>query len=85
VSLEETIKNRVIDVAAGQAMMPREKISGASHFVEELGFDSLDLVELLMGVEDEFELEIADEDAEKCLTIDDAAALVQRCLAGSAA
>jgi len=83
--LEETIRNRIIGVAAGQATMPHEKISGASRFVEELGFDSLDLIKLVMWVEDEFDVELADEDAEKCLTIDDAAALVQRQLAGSAA
>ena len=43
-----------------------------SHFIEDLGADSLDLVELIMSMEDEFGVEIADEDAEKILKVSDA-------------
>ena len=43
-----------------------------SHFIEDLEADSLDLVELIMSMEDEFDVEIADEDAEKILKVSDA-------------
>ena len=43
-----------------------------SHFIDDLGADSLDLVELIMSMEDEFGVEIADEDAEKILKVSDA-------------
>jgi acyl carrier protein len=49
-----------------------EKVTETSHFVNDLGLDSLDAVELVMALEDEFAIEIADNDAEKILSCDDA-------------
>lgn len=49
-----------------------EKVSEVSHFVNDLGLDSLDTVELVMAFEDEFAIEIPDADAEKILTCTDA-------------
>lgn len=49
-----------------------DKVTATSHFVNDLGLDSLDTVELVMAFEDEFTLEIPDADAEKILTCDDA-------------
>lgn len=45
--------------------MKEEQVTNDAHFVEDLGADSLDTVELVMALEEEFELEIPDEDAEK--------------------
>ena len=52
--------------------MDEEEISSDARFIEDLGADSLDLVELIMALEEEFDLEIPDEDAEKIGTVGDA-------------
>lgn len=49
-----------------------EKVTLEATFKEDLGADSLDIVELVMEMEDEFDIEIADEDAEKIVTVGDA-------------
>ncbi len=49
-----------------------EDIKAESKFVDDLGADSLDLVELIMALEDKFEIEISDEDAEKIVSVKDA-------------
>ena len=49
--------------------MEEEEVTLEAHFVEDLGADSLDTVELVMALEEEFEIEIPDEDAEKILTV----------------
>lgn len=54
-----------------------EKIVPEARFIEDLGADSLDLVELIMGLEDKFGLEISDEDAEKIRTVQDAMNFIQ--------
>jgi acyl carrier protein len=54
-----------------------EKITDATHFVNDLGADSLDTVELVMEFEDEFELSIPDEDAEKITTVGDAVKYIE--------
>ncbi|MCI0589308.1 MAG: acyl carrier protein [Planctomycetes bacterium] len=54
-----------------------EKITDATHFVNDLGADSLDTVELVMEFEDEFELSIPDEDAEKIATVGDAVKYIE--------
>jgi len=55
---------------------PEEVTSGAS-FVDDLGADSLDTVELVMALEEKFDLEIPDEDAEKLLTVQDAVSYIE--------
>ena len=53
-------------------IMSIEQVSVDSHFFDDLGADSLDLVELIMSMEEEFEVDISDEDAEKIVTVQDA-------------
>ena len=67
-SVEERVKAIIVD----QLQVNDEDVSEAAHFVDDLGADSLDTVELVMKFEEDFDLEIPDEDAEKILTVRDA-------------
>lgn len=65
----ENIEDRVIDIIVEQLGVEKSKIKNNSSFVEDLGADSLDTVELVMALEEEFETEIPDQDAEKITTV----------------
>lgn len=79
------IFNRLIDVAKHWAVIQSvDEIKPDSRFVDHLGFDSLDQLEVLMEVEKEFGIEISDEEAETIVTVGDAVALVQAKLAPNA-
>ena len=71
---EETkqIEERVIEIVCEQMGASRDKITPETSFIQDLGADSLDTVELVMEFEDEFDLNIPDEDAEKIQTVGDA-------------
>jgi len=64
--------DRVIAVVSDKLDVPADEISADSRFVDDLNADSLDQVELIMALEDEYDLTITDEDAQKILTITDA-------------
>lgn len=63
---------RVKDVIVDQLGADESAVTMEASFVDDLGADSLDIVELIMGLESEFEIEIPDEDAEKIRTVGDA-------------
>jgi len=65
------IEQRVYAIVADQLGVNEEEIKPESRFIEDLGADSLDIVELIMAMEEEFETEIPDEEAEKILTVGD--------------
>ncbi|OUU38911.1 MAG: acyl carrier protein [Cellvibrionales bacterium TMED49] len=67
-----SIEERVIKMVAEQLGVKEEEIQLSSSFVEDLGADSLDTVELIMSLEEEFDAEIPDEEAEKITTVEDA-------------
>jgi acyl carrier protein len=67
-SVEERVKKIVVE----QLGVREEEVSNESSFVEDLGADSLDTVELVMALEEEFECEIPDEHAEKITTVQQA-------------
>ena len=67
-----SVQERVIDIVAEQLGVDKEKVTPETSFVNDLGADSLDTVELIMAFEEEFDLEIPDEDAEKIATVVDA-------------
>ena len=64
----DKLKDILVDVLGVKA----EDIKAESKFIDDLGADSLDLVELIMAFEDKFGIEISDEDAEKLITVKDA-------------
>ena len=63
------IERRVKKIVAEQLGVKEEEVISAASFVEDLGADSLDTVELVMALEEEFETEIPDEEAEKITTV----------------
>ena len=67
-----SIEERVIKMVAEQLGVKEEEVKPASSFVEDLGADSLDTVELIMALEEEFDTEIPDEEAEKITTVQQA-------------
>ena len=71
--IQERVKKIIID----QLNVEDEQVTPTAHFVEDLGADSLDNVEMVMAFETEFELEIPDEDTEKITNMKDAVAYIQ--------
>lgn len=72
-SIEERVKKIVVE----QLGVKEEDVTASSSFVEDLGADSLDTVELVMALEEEFETEIPDEQAEKITTVKEAIDYIQ--------
>jgi len=67
-----SVEQRVIDIVAEQLGVEKEKIKAESNFVNDLGADSLDTVELVMELEEEFDISIPDDAAEKIQTVGEA-------------
>ncbi|MCD2346002.1 acyl carrier protein [Clostridium guangxiense] len=65
------IFEKVKDIIAEQLGLEKDEITMDSSFVDDLGADSLDIVELIMALEEEFDIEIPDEDAEKVSAVKD--------------
>lgn len=68
-----TIEDRVKKIVVEQLGVKEDQVIPTASFVDDLGADSLDTVELVMALEEEFEVEIPDEDAEKITTVQQAA------------
>ena len=65
-------ENKINSIIMDKLGVDENKITPTAHFIEDLGADSLDTVELIMQFEEDFGIEIPDEDAEKILTVKDA-------------
>ena len=72
------VEDKMIDIIVEQLSVDREKVVPEASFVNDLGADSLDLVELIMAMEEEFDVEIPDEEAEKIATVQNAIDYVAR-------
>jgi acyl carrier protein len=70
--------NKVKEIIAEQLNVEQSELAPEKSFLNDLGADSLDIVELVMAMEEEFEMEIPDEDAEKIQTVGDAIAYVNQ-------
>jgi len=66
-----SIKDKVKEIIADKLSVELEEVVPEASFVDDLGADSLDLVELIMSMEEEFDIEIPDEQAEKLVTVKD--------------
>jgi len=69
--LKMSVNPKVKDIIVEQLGVDPEKVKSEASFIDDLGADSLDIVELVMAMEEEFDLEIPDEDAEKLKTVND--------------
>ncbi len=67
-----SVEDKVRKIIAEKLSVDLEEVVPEASFVDDLGADSLDLVELIMSMEEEFDTDISDEDAEKILTVQDA-------------
>ena len=68
---EKTVDQKVKDIIVEQLSVNAEQVTPEAKFIEDLGADSLDIVELVMAFEEEFNVEVPDGDAEKLLTVGD--------------
>ncbi|PID71593.1 MAG: acyl carrier protein [Desulfobulbus propionicus] len=66
------VEAKMIDIIVEQLSVDKDKVVPGASFVDDLGADSLDLVELIMAMEEEFDVEIPDEEAEKITTVQNA-------------
>jgi acyl carrier protein len=69
--MSQAIEERVRSIISDQLGVAEDEIKPESKFIEDLGADSLDIVELIMAMEEEFETEIPDEEAEKIRNVND--------------
>jgi acyl carrier protein len=72
------IEEKVKKIICEQLDVPEEDVVPTASFVDDLGADSLDQVELIMAMEEEFDVSIPDEDAEKIATVQDAINYIQK-------
>jgi acyl carrier protein len=73
----EDISERIKSIIVDQLGVAMEDVTPQASFIEDLGADSLDIVELIMALEEEYNMEIPDEDAEKIQTVNDVITYVQ--------
>ena len=77
----EEVQSKLKEIVMDRLNAEEDQIKPEASFVEDLGADSLDIVELIMGIEEEFDIEIPDEDAEKLTTVGEAREYVKTKLA----
>lgn len=75
--MAQTMEERIKSIIAEQINVDPKTIQDSSRFIEDLGADSLDVVELMMSIEEAFNLDIPDDEAEKILTVGDAMSYIK--------
>ena len=73
-----SIEDKIISIIAEKLNLSKDQVKPEASFVDDLGADSLDLVELVMAMEEEFGMEVPDEDAEKLRTVKDVIEYVKK-------
>ena len=76
--MSDTTEAKVIEIIVEELGVEAEKVSSNASFVDDLGADSLDTVELVMAFEEEFGIDIPDEDAEQMRTVGDAISYIEK-------
>ena len=75
--MAESIEDKVKEIICEQLGVGAEEVTPEASFIEDLGADSLDIVELVMALEEGYGIEISDEDAEKIRTVNDVVAYIK--------
>ncbi len=75
---QDAIAEKVVGIVASQLDVEKDKVKPETSFINDLGADSLDIVELVMEFEEAFDMSIPDEDAEKIRTVGDAIAYIKQ-------
>jgi acyl carrier protein len=73
---DKSIEERVKDIIVDQLGVSADQVTSEAKFVEDLGADSLDTVELVMALEEEFDVEVPDDEAEKLQAVKDVVAFI---------
>ena len=76
--MAESIEDKVKDIIVEQLGVNEEQVTPDAKFIDDLGADSLDTVELVMAFEEEFEIEVPDEEAEKLTSVGDVINYVEK-------
>ena len=71
-----TVEEKVKEIIVDQLGVDDKQVTTSASFIDDLGADSLDTVELVMALEEEFDIEIPDEEAEKIITVKDATSYI---------
>jgi len=67
-----SVEEKIVEIISEQLGLDKDDIQLEASFIDDLGADSLDIVEMIMTIEDDFDIEIPDEDAEKIVLVQDA-------------
>lgn len=76
--MASSIEERVVEIVSENLGVSKESVARQTRFIEDIGADSLDIVELVMELEEEFEITIPDEQAEKIKTVGEAIDYIER-------
>ncbi len=76
-ALAAAVETRVKEIVCEQLGVSDDEVTPQASFIDDLGADSLDIVELVMALEEEYEIEISDEDAEKIKTVQDVVSYIE--------
>ncbi len=77
---DEQIRQKVVDIVCEHLAVNKDQVTDKTSFIEDIGADSLDIVELVMELEEEFDIQIPDDQAEKIKTVGEAVDYIEKAI-----